>query len=264
MLRHVRAPAVSRAKRAREHLLPSTPDDDGVLLPVDGSVPRSLAFFPSKELKYFDTYFALPVSLATPVPWGSVNTVLVPTAPSDCISAPARGDGPTDRRGRGILLKNLQLSGVLNLPAQPVVFSAPTPTLVYVAAVLDTQANGAAPASYDIFVNDSGSTPTAFPPFRNMNSASRFQVLKWEIITIGEKLAFTIDDTVIPPEFSHGGDMKCFDWFIPLDFLCLFNGSTSGIAAVVDNAIHVVAYRLDPDPIGLYLKSRIRFADCTE
>jgi len=261
MFRHVRTPSVSRAKRSREPLLPASADHDDVLLPSNGSVASSLAFFPSKELKYFDTYFAAPTILACPVVWGSTNTVLQPSAPSDCISAPLRGDGGSNRSGRGILIKNLQLSGVLYRDAEPVKFAPPAPTYAYVAVVLDTQSNGAAPASYDIFVNDSGSVSTAFPPFRNMASNSRFQVLKWEIFKLGSHLAFTIDDTVVPAEFSHAGDTTRFDWFLPLDFLCRFTNGDGGIASVVDTSLHVVAYRFDGVAVDLYCKSRIRFAD---
>jgi len=233
-----------------------------MLLPGYGPVTNSLAFFPTKELNWYDTYLDNFV-IATPTIWSSANLFCNPDG-GTLVSTPPVGDRGYERHSRGILVKNLQISGVLTLVPEPVTLSPPIPTWVYIALVLDTQANGAQCVTQDIFTNQSTSPVLmCFPPFRNMDSNTRFQVLWWEKFKVGENRAFTIDATSIPPEFSVGGDYITFDKYLPTDLLVRFNGgNSSAVSSVVDNAIHVMASQTG-NSAGLYLnyKCRIRFAN---
>lgn len=263
MFRHVRPLAVTNSKRTRFDVLSDTDDHDGVLLPPDGKVPTSVAFFPSKELKYFDKYLENG-SIAVPPVWASANMFLNPA--SGLISTPARGDGPQDRHGRRILLKNLQLSGVVYKAAEPVMFAPPVTMIAYIAVIADTQTRGAQATTGQVFTNDMDDIAALVPPFRNMEFNSRFQVLKHETLALGRGTPFTIDDTVVPAEFSWAGDIQNFNWYLPLDYIVTFNGdSTDNVTSVQDLSLHVVAASTSGgNALKLWYKSRIRFADCSE
>lgn len=263
MFRHVRPLAVTYGKRTREPLLPDSDDRDDVLLSGDGPISDSIAFFPSKELKYFDKFLENHSVVIPPV-WGAANMFCNPS--SGLISTPVRGDGFQNRHGRAIMIKNLQLGGVLYKHAEPVMFQPPLPMIVYVAVIADTQTNGTQCTTQEVFANDMDDASALVPPFRNMDWNVRFQVIKHEVFTLGRSTSFTIDDTVIPPEYSWAGDVCSFNWFIPLNYMVRFNnGTTDSVASVQDVSLHVVAASTSGgNAVKLWYKSRIRFADCTD
>lgn len=261
MFRHVRPIAVTNGKRARESLLPTSNDHDDVLLPFNGPFTNSFSFIHTTELKWFDKYLSVHTLPATGLPGGDY----LANPASGLISTPALGDGGSDRHARGIVLKNLQLSGVIHKPADPVVYSPPEPVIIYLAVVADTATNGAQCGTSDVFTTPTNSLDLCFPPFRNMESATRFQVLKSEIFRLGVDATFTIDASVIPPEFTISGDKLCFNWFLPLDYGVTFNaGTTDSVSSVVDNSLHVFCVQSAGEQCYLTYKSRIRFADVVD
>jgi hypothetical protein len=264
MLRRVRLPAVSSGKRPR---LPSSEDvQDGERWEVPRRLPQlGLVFVSGKELKYYDTYME-NYTIPAPGVWDT-NLIIDPTTPVfGPVSAPLMNDLPTGRRSRGILIKNIQFSGNISVPANPTSLIPPEMINVFVCLVLDTQTNGVQCSSLDIW-EVLGSQPTSnmFPPFRNMNFSSRFQVLWWDKFRVFDKMPFTIDTVAIPPEWSFGSDVVVFDKYLPLDLVVRFNSGIDGtIASVVDNSIHVFAIQTGGAQSYLFYKSRIRFADLAD
>lgn len=262
MLRNVRIPAVTVSKRARSSLLPGADHDDDVLLPDNREVSHSVAFFPSRELKFYDTS-GESISLVSPPNFATANLFINPTA-GGLISTPTLGDSGNQRSGRRILIKNVWITGFAQIAAEPVQFAPPTPVVVWVAVVLDTQTNGAQCTTQDIFSNPITGVDYEglFPPFRNMLSNTRYQVLGAVMFKLGKSQCFTIDTTAVPAEFSWAGDLEIFEKFLPLDFFVNFNsGTTASVASVVDNSIHVMAAQSGGQQVTLSYKCRVRFAD---
>jgi len=258
MFAHVRVPSVARGKRARLPVLPTSYDDDAMLLSSDSQIPRSLALVPERELKYFDKYVDT-FSVASPGTWTGCNPWNGPT--SGTLSSPVVGDRAIDRKGRAILMKSLHISGLLAMQPEATKFSQPIPQFVALAVILDTQCNGAVVSGDTVFTQYGGDLSTCFPPTRNMETNTRFQVLRSEMLKMGPN-AFTIDATAVPPEFSWSGDQACFDWFIPLDFVVNFNaGTTDSYASVIDNVLYFYAVSTGGSLIEATWKSRLRFFD---
>lgn len=262
MFAHVRVPAVARGKRARLPVLPASYDDDSMLLPSDSQIPRSVAFVPEKELKYFDKYVDT-FAVASPGTWTGSNPWNGPT--SGTLSSPALGDRAFDRRGRAILMKSLQISGLFDMPARPEQVTQPAPQHVCFAVVLDTQCNGAVVSGDNVFTQYGGDLGTLFPPARNMETNTRFQVLRQDMLKMGPN-CFTIDPAAVPvPEFSWAGDQASFNFFIPLDFVVNFNaGTTDSIASVIDNVLYFYCVSTAGSPIYSTWKSRLRFFDLNQ
>lgn len=91
---------------------------------------------------------------------------------------------------------------------------------------------------------------------RDLEYGARFKILKQETFKLETEAVY--DGTNI--ELS--GDMHAFSWYIPLNNLVInFNGTaTAGVASVLDNSIHVIAYATDTvQTPALAYNARLRF-----
>ena len=129
------------------------------------------------ETKFYDTSLsASNISAPTDATAGEQDpsTIL-------CLSAPAAGDGESNRDGRQICMKYLSVKGVIKRGE----ISGATnylPATFFIAIVLDTQTNGAQLNSEDVFTNPAATNDTACSVFRNLQYIKRFQVLKQKTI----------------------------------------------------------------------------------
>jgi len=186
------------------------------------------------ELKYYDTAL--------------VTTAL--TAPSDCaggevdpetvltISAPAQGDGETNRDGKQILVKSAYVTGNIHRPINSDEGDAHTEGPVYIALVMDMQTNKAQLNSEDVFTNPSGGSSTAAQPLRDLQYTSRFKVLDSCVVMPSVRYVVqdgaatgSISGEIVPFKLSWNGEM-------PVNF----TGTAAGVASVTDNSLHVIAY----------------------
>lgn len=174
----------------------------------------------------------------------------------DCISAPAQGDGPNEREGKRIVIKSVQIRGVIDHAPQSAQTSLDAHSAVHVALVLDTQSNGAQLNSEDVFVNPSTGAAGLAQPMRNLYYGKRFRVLKAQTFM-----------TPIPNAAAYSsalevsGAKTTFDWYVPLGEGIVANftsGTTAGIANVMDNSLHVIAFQTNNQNTITY-NSRIRF-----
>lgn len=196
---------------------------------------RVLAEVLGVETKFLDTSLAATALVA---PADSTGGEFDPSAMS-MISTPAVGDGEQNRDGKRIIIKNVYLKVVLNLPAQELVVAPQIGTKVFVALVQDTQSNAAQMNSEDCFKNTAAIAATAMIPQRNLLFSNRFRVLKYECVDLTpDTLSHFANDS-----FSVGGKTVVLDWFLPLDMPVNFNaGTTASIANVIDNSLHVIAF----------------------
>jgi len=174
-----------------------------------------------------------------------------------CISAPAQGDGPTNRDGKFIEINYAEITGTLQLAPQTAQPTIDDPTLVYVALVLDKQSNRAQLNSEDVFSNPVNTQLGCATPLRNRSFFDRFDI-------IDEQYHMLCPSTLVQdgagPTWTQGGDMAKFELVCKRKINVNFSATVTaeGITAVQDNSLHVIAFASTGD-IGITYNARIRF-----
>lgn len=233
--RRAAAVAISRAQRRRRRSLP---------------IATALGI----EKKYLDVWAS---DLAVPAPVDASGAEMQPEGGcTQCLSAPAQGDGEQNRDGRRIELKSCFVSFTVRGAVsqdQPDVKAAP---IVFVALVQDMQANGATIVSENVFSNPNDTAYVNAFPLRNMQYTSRYRVLDHKSVNMGPPTASTdgANTTSIVCNERHG----TLSWRgnLPVSF----TDTTANITSVADNAFHIIAYATTTNFVPtLSYVSRIRF-----
>jgi len=187
------------------------------------------------EKKFYDTFFSGSLAVTADAEGAEMD----PSATS-MISTPDQGDGASQRDGKRITCKYLEIKGTLNVDSVELLGNPPTGNRCFIAVVLDTQSNGAQMNSEDCFKNTSSEVIGNAAPLRNLLFGNRFRILKSKTFEMGPRTIshFAVDS------FSVAGRTVDFHWFIPLNDLTInFNaGTTASIANVIDNSLHVIGY----------------------
>lgn len=202
------------------------------------------------ENKFYDTSRSGVIPIPTNASGGNVDPATV-----NCISAPAQGDGESNRDGKQIAITSCHLYGSIYNPSQVNQTALESTPLVFVALVIDTQTNGAQLDTADVFKNTAATALTSALPMRNLQYSKRFKVVWSKTFRIGQDVA-TFDGTNI----ETGGTLTPFKiHFKPKKPMKVeFTGTTAGISNVVDNSLHVVAYSSNPN-LQLSYNARVRF-----
>jgi len=199
---------------------------------------RRTAGFLGIEKKFYDTML---VATALGADTGMAGGEYDPSATS-MISTPAQGDTEQNRDGKRIVIKSVQVRGIVTtdgLTAQANLSSA-TACETFVALVLDTQTNGAQLNSEDVYKNLQAQASGVAQPLRNLLFANRFRVLKEWQMTLKPSVA---SNNASAATISVNGDLQEFEAFIPLDLNVNFNsGTTASVANVIDNSLHIIAF----------------------
>jgi len=206
------------------------------------------------EKKFYDTALT---ATTIPAPTDCSGAELNPTSTS-LISTPAVGDSEQNREGKKINILAVKIDGWVYRDSAEAQIAPPAPCNVYVALVLDKQTNAAAMNSEDCFKNTGASALLAGRPMRNLLFATRFQILKeaefeLDIPGIGYQAA---------NDMSWGGQGRKFSWFLrfPNGLPVNFNaGTTSSVANVIDNSLHIIAFANQASTANLLYNARIRF-----
>jgi len=184
------------------------------------------------ELKFFDTSIGGTVDNTMEVIQTSLALI-----PQD--------DTQSGRDGRLAVIKSIQVRGVLEF--NPAATDGMANVWFYV--VLDTQANGAAPAVTDIFTSTA-----AGQNLINLNNSGRFRILK--------KLCYTFNPTAgIVGAF--GGKSAVVDFYIPCNIKMDWSSTTGAITEIRSNNILMVAGAdvngAADDLVAYEFNSRVRF-----
>jgi len=210
------------------------------------------------EKKYLDTANAgQVVSIVTNSTAGEVDPSVLGC--SGCLSAPATGDGPSNRDGNRIVAKDLYVKGALIGLAAKAVTDPPAPTRVMVAIVLDTQTNGAQLNSEDVFTNLTGAAIGQTTPLRNMLFRDRFRVLKQEVFDVSAVAITQAGATANNYSWSAGAQI--FEWYFDLKNMVInLQNTAADVANVIDNSLHVIAFAQGGNsPITIAYNARMRF-----
>lgn len=211
--------------------------------------------FLGKELKFYDTSL-VGSALVTNNDAASCEfdpaTVL-------CLSAPAQGDGESDRDGNRFIVKSCYVNGQIVCAQQADQTAADGTTWTVLYLVQDKQSNGAQLNSEDVFKNIGASTTTGACVMRNLQYSSRFRILDSVKVVFDRSAPMTYDGTNI----EQGGMLKTFklSWKGNMPVQIKAGATSAGVAGVADNSIHVLAFTYQPSPLAASLSytSRIRF-----
>jgi len=243
----------SKARLARARASVRRPISAGRRRALTALANTQTAGFLGIETKFYDTTLsAATIAAATDATGGEYD----PSATS-MISTPAQGDSEQQRDGKKILIKNVQIKGIVVRPQTEDAVAPPGGDNVFIALIQDLQSNGAQMNSEDCFKNLAGTAAGATVPLRNLLYSERFRVLKSEMLNMDVPSVSAEGDNL----HSAVGVTKCFEWFVPFPegLPVNFNaGTTASIANVVDNSLHVIAYS-NLGVCTLTYNARIRF-----
>jgi hypothetical protein len=158
---------------------------------------------------------------------------------TNCISAPAQGDGEENRDGKKIIITSCMVRGNISWALQQDQADALAVGPIYVAIVQNKQTNAAALNSEDVFKALTANTGANFKPFRNLLNSTRFKVLADTTITppttnIGQDSAATTSQDLNNSSFELYWNGK-----MPVHFN---STTTANVSAVVDNSITLIAF----------------------
>lgn len=203
------------------------------------------------EPKFLDTYKA-----ATAVPSNNTYASLsINPSATVMISTPQVGDSEQNRDGKKIVITQVEVKGVIHKPAQTNQTATDNGEHAWIALVLDTQTNGTACSSADVFKSiNSGADTEYAQPFRNLLFGGRFRILKMKKFTFNNPV-LSWDGT----NMEQSGICRPFKLYKKMRLPVNFNaGTDTSIANVQDNSLHVMAWcSLAQCNIGY--QARIRF-----
>lgn len=212
------------------------------------------------ELKFLDTGNGNAVSMAAPIVGSLTGGEVSPSFGSTgCLTAPAVGDGPSNRDGKHIIVRSIQVQGRVTWPAVDSITAGSTDpdAACFLALIWDSQCNTSEVNSEDIFMlPDDGSAPELnATPLRNPNFGNRFTVLKsWSMTPPMEAL------------FHDGGDgakaasRRLFHYYTRCHVPINFNtGTTANVSTVSDKALHLIAFGSSGIVPQIQFTCRIRF-----
>jgi hypothetical protein len=189
--------------------------------------------FIDQEIKFLDTAKSATVIVAS-----TTGAEQPPTSGcTGCLSAPAQGDGPSNRDGKKIIAKSILVNGQIIRVGGEDQANVPLAISGKVALVLDKQSNGAQLNSEDVYQAAGSSRPSL--ALRNLQYSKRFQVLAAQNFTLDNPRVGT-DGTAT---LSSGTQVMNFVLQKNLNLPITFStGTTADIANVVDNSIQLVAF----------------------
>lgn len=206
------------------------------------------------ENKYLDHYF----NAALVAPTNAVGGNCPPIGGALTYTAPAQGDGPTNRDGNKIVVNSITVKGVVSCAAQNTQTTADVAPSIFIALVQDTQTNAAVMVSQNVFDNPSGQAAAAAQPFRNMSHMSRFKILAIKKFT----LQMTPMGYLSAANFCQAGKHYNVEMYwkgkMPVTFLT--GGTTDDVANVTDNNVSIIAFCSDTSLVPTLVGNvRIRF-----
>lgn len=207
------------------------------------------------ETKFLDTAWD-----SVTVPVATADATGLELQPStgciNSVSVPAQGDGEQQRDGRTYVLKSCHFSGELDHPIAQDANDATEGNDIYVAMVLDTQANGSAVNSEDVYDNPSTVGAAMFPyPLRNLENSKRFRILASGLFRL--RGMYSINDGAVTGSLSaQAATMIQLSWHGSIK--CNAGGTAAAVSNARDNSISIIAFS-NRNPCTFRGKCRTRF-----
>lgn len=207
-----------------------------------------------EELKYLDAW-ASDVALVAPTDCAG-GEVQPEGGCTGCLSAPAQGDGEQQRDGRKIVMKSLFANVTVRGSTRSDTADAISAPAVFVALVLDTQANGATVVSEQVFENPNDTAYVNTYPLRNLKYSSRYRVIAHKTLNLGPIATQTDGANTASQACQERTCSLSWKGSIPVTFV----DTTANVTSLTDNAFHIIAFSTTTNfnPVISY-NSRLRF-----
>lgn len=197
------------------------------------------------EYKFFDTAKATATLTST---WtgGELDPAVF-----NCLFAPVKGTGPSDRNGDKAHVVSISVRGKIAMPVSSDQADVLTPRSFCILLVLDTQTNGAQLNAEDVMV----ATEPEELNFRNLQYRQRFRVLKKWKGTLHQTVAFNDGANT----GSVTGGARLFECNLKMGNMPVtFIGNGGTIADIGDNSLHIIGCSNSATPTITYA-CRVRF-----
>lgn len=200
------------------------------------------------EKKYIDTSYADTVIMHDS--WAGAEA----DPAANCLCAPVKGTGESDRIGKQIKITDIYVHGKVYRTVKQDQADAVGPTHVRLALVWDKQTNGTQLDAEKVYT-DAGTRPFQF---RDLDNIKRFQVLASKMFTLTDGTAF--NDAAATG--SLGGTSRMFFITKKVNIDVNFSANAGSVADIVDNSLHIICCT---DGVGatdyLAYQARVRFVD---
>jgi len=203
----------------------------------------------------------------------------------------AEGTGPTQRIGRKLFCKNIQLTGMWCRNPQANASVLFPEHMVYYAIVYDRQPTGTKPLISDIYrsIDTGGSAQTIGFVHKNLLNDQRFLILKhdgffvpqlvpgdndffWDVLKInGAGDAPGGNWAIGAAPTNKGKSSPMFEIFLPINQETTYNNSTSDIGSIATGTLWLVTWSqaqvgvdedvMETPPLHLNYTIRLRFED---
>lgn len=204
------------------------------------------------EKKFVDASIS---AFAIPAPGDATGGVATVTGGiTGCLTAPAQGDGPSNRDGNKIVICEINALCNISVAPQAAQTGIDTSCIVFLALVQDKQTNLAAFTSEQVFTNPLAGALTAADPFRNMSFTSRFKVLAMKRFALRIPSAAGISASLEQAGFHTACHLK---WKGKMPVTFTVAGTAANVNTVNDNSCQLVAFCSNASLVPL-LNSNVR------
>ncbi len=202
------------------------------------------------ERKFYDTSLVAATLVASTDGTGGehnpASTIMLNTVP--------QGSGESEHLGRKFNMDSIEVTGLIRIPTLVNQTVLGPPPIIFLAIVIDKQANGAALDSENVFKNKSANAFLAANPLRNLEFLERFTILTTKTLKVVQEQS-TYDGT----NMEVAGSFTHFHMFHNLKGMSTtMLGTTGNVSNVTDRALQFVAYTNETGPL-LYYNARLRY-----
>lgn len=197
------------------------------------------------EYKYFDT-----VKSITAISNGWAGGEMDP-ASYNTLCVPIKGTGASERDGDHIVIKNIQIRGVVKFTVKSDQSDSNGPWEATVLMVLDRQTNGAQLNAEDVMNDVAPKTHS----FRNLEYRRRFRILASKRVILHQTSAFTDGSNT----GTYTGNGRLFHMNVRCNIPVDFSGNGGTIADITNNSIHLIACSESSSVLSLEYHARCRF-----
>jgi len=198
------------------------------------------------ERKFYDSNVASGTAIVAAAAGAEVD----PTPDLLCLNAIAQGDGESNRDGRKCIVKSLQIQGVLYKSTVNDQADAVADSIVRVLVVQDTQTNGAQLNSEDVLLDGANDINAMY----NLQYSKRFRIL----MDRKYKITASNSHNDAAATGSVGYQQVPFRFYKSMNMPVNFSNTTSNIANITDNSLHVIMVA-NAAGCSTYYQARVRF-----
>lgn len=168
-----------------------------------------------------------------------------------------KGQGPSTRQGRQILVRSLHFRGHLKYLTKDDNTATGDPISVRLVVVQDTQTNGASYTPSDLFLNEAVGPISPFS-YRNLCFSNRFKILatrRFELVPKG------ITGAIDGINYAYCGDSVYFEIDLDMNTIVHHTGTSANITDIQDHSYHLYCDSTNSSTVNLRinLQSRCRY-----